>query len=195
MLTMKTIRTSLLSRTLLATAAVTLPVLAQAHPGHGLHGLSDGLAHPILGLDHLCGLLALGAVSARFRGAAAGVFAGAIAAALAGGILLGNVIGGFSGLEYALSLSLALVAVPLLWQRAGNLAVATAIGVVVAGVHAMAHGIELQGNAALLGFVLSSTFLLACGHALGRLLVAQPRVQAVLGAGVACFGLWSLLGA
>ncbi|MDP0501466.1 MAG: HupE/UreJ family protein [Verrucomicrobiota bacterium JB022] len=186
-----------LSRSSLAVAALTLPVIAYAHPGHshGLHGFEAGFMHPVMGLDHLLGLLALGLVSARFRGAQAATYGGVIAASLAVGLLVGRLVGGFSGLEYALSASLALVAVPLLWQRAGNLAAASAIAAVVAGVHAMAHGIELHGTVALLGFVLSSVAIVAAGHGVGRVLARQPLAQAVFGCIVAAFGVWSLLGA
>ena len=37
--------------------------VAQAHPGHGAHGLTEGLAHP-LGLDHLLAMVAVGMWSA-----------------------------------------------------------------------------------------------------------------------------------
>ncbi len=53
-------------RTLALASLVTLSTttLASAHPGHGEHGLTSGLAHPITGLDHLLAMLAVGLLAA-----------------------------------------------------------------------------------------------------------------------------------
>lgn len=48
-------------RRLAATALLLLPVLAQAHPGHGHpDGFAAGAQHPFTGFDHLIALLAAG---------------------------------------------------------------------------------------------------------------------------------------
>lgn len=186
---------SRLSRWSLSAGLLLLPAMVHAHPGHGLDGFTAGLSHPVLGLDHLFGLLALGLVSSRFRGQTLATCGGTIMAALIGGIVLGRMVGGFGGMEYALSLSLALVALPLLWHKAAQPLVAISVAALVAGIHAFAHGVELHGELALAGFALSSALILGLGHGAGRLLAGQPRFQAALGIAVAGFGLWSLVGA
>ncbi|HTU65764.1 MAG TPA: HupE/UreJ family protein [Steroidobacteraceae bacterium] len=51
-------------------AALALPGLAVAHPGHGAEsGFAQGFGHPFGGVDHVALLLAAGALLAWIRGA------------------------------------------------------------------------------------------------------------------------------
>src|ERR1035438_8414608 len=49
-----------------------LPTLAQAHPGlpGHTHGFTNGLAHPLTGLDHICAMVAVGLWAAQRGGRA-----------------------------------------------------------------------------------------------------------------------------
>lgn len=47
-----------------ATAALLIPSLAAAHPGHAA-GFVAGMTHPLLGIDHLLAILAIGVWSAQ----------------------------------------------------------------------------------------------------------------------------------
>lgn len=54
-----------LTKTLLTTGLLLTSVTAAAHPGHGETGFSSGLLHPMLGLDHLLAMAAIGFWSLR----------------------------------------------------------------------------------------------------------------------------------
>src|SRR5580700_9563858 len=58
----------------LATAfvvAALTPVLAQAHPGHGVaSGFTGGLSHPLSGLDHILAMVAVGLWASQLGGRA-----------------------------------------------------------------------------------------------------------------------------
>ena len=51
---------------LIATLAL-LPGLAQAHPGHDVSGLAAGITHPLMGMDHLLAMVAVGLCGACCR--------------------------------------------------------------------------------------------------------------------------------
>lgn len=103
---------------LLIASMLLLPSAAQAHHLiHLLHlrptpltGLFSGLAHPVLGPDHLLFLIALSLVGLRHR---SGWMLGLLVAGLAGS-LLGLVLPGLPGAEALVSLTLVLVALVLL---------------------------------------------------------------------------------
>ena len=59
-----------LRKPLSVTTLLLAPALAFAHPGHDHSGLVSGIAHPILGLDHLLAMLAVGLWAAQQQGSA-----------------------------------------------------------------------------------------------------------------------------
>jgi len=135
---------------LAALAVVISSTPAQAHvavaggaaAGVGAVGVMGGLLHPLLGLDHVTLLLAVGASAAAISWQLLlWAFAGALAGAAIGAT--GGVIPGAEGLA-ALSIS----AVGLLLLSAGKVAKGgpgRLAGVAVAaalGIHAMLHGLE-----------------------------------------------------
>ena len=50
----------LVTKLLSATALLTASATAMAHPGHTEGGFTSGLLHPMLGLDHLLAMAAIG---------------------------------------------------------------------------------------------------------------------------------------
>src|SRR5476651_2360126 len=64
--------TSTFPRTLQLLLIFLLPSLAQAHPGAPghTHGFSNGLLHPLTGLDHICAMVAVGLWAAQRGGRA-----------------------------------------------------------------------------------------------------------------------------
>lgn len=189
--------------TVLATvAAAAQPLVAFAHgaPGEHVHeGLLAGLTHPFTGVDHLLAMLAVGFWSAlgdrqglkRLLAPLAFVLlllAGAVAARL--GVAL-------PGVEPMIAASL--LALGLLIGSAvvlPPLAVALAISG-FALFHGLAHGLELAGDAALVGMLLGSLLLHATGFALGRTLGRANSPAGPLGVRFArAFGgIMALLGA
>src|SRR5688572_16409758 len=54
------------ARSIAALSGVLAPVVAHAHPGHeATQSLLAGLAHPLLGLDHVAAAVAVGAWAAQ----------------------------------------------------------------------------------------------------------------------------------
>lgn len=189
--------------TLRGAAALTVGLAAtgaQAHTGHGVAGLFEGLLHP-LGLDHLLAAVALGVWSARalpagriWQGPAV-FLVSLVAAALAATLGFG-----FAWVEQGIALSVVLFGAMLV------LAFRTAApqpgrGLVLVGaaaaLHGLAHGAEAGGVAFapyLVGFVASTAVLHAGGLVTGfglqrlRASVAQ-RLAWGIGAGLGATGL------
>lgn len=169
---------------------------AFAHPGHdaaGHGGFIAGLLHPLLGLDHLLAMLAVGLWSVRQEGSLrrcmpllmlAGMWGGA---ALAwGGLAVPGVETGI-----ALSVLLAGVLVATLARLPGALG-----GVLVAAFmlfHGHAHGSELPAGASLvtylIGFSLATLAIAFIGKGIGaQLQRCETRWVRALGAVIATVG-------
>lgn len=157
------------------TAGSTLVLGTHPAMAHGLAagGALGGLSHPLLGLDHLFLLLAVGT--------AASVFASQVLAWAIGAAVVGAVIGssGFSVTAAELLAALAVAAVAgltvlaLQQPETRRSAVLTPIAaVVVAGgvtIHAMLHGLEAPKDASMVlwwGGALVSSALVAGGTSL-----------------------------
>lgn len=159
-----------------------LPVGIHAHPGHGGDGLINGLAHPLLGLDHLLAVLAVGALAA-LQGKKGGVwiwpvvftsgvvFGGALAL---GGLSLSGVL-----VESTIAISVLVFGLMILaihWTRTlaefGQIA-AFACVFLFAIAHGQAHGQELPtfSDPAMYvaGFVTSTILLHLVGVLIGTI--------------------------
>ena len=182
---------------LLALALLLTPALAFAHPGHEASGLLTGLAHPLLGLDHLLALLAVGLWAAQQQGSARlAVPLTFLACLLLGGLLgfaglrLPGLETGIAGSVLALGLLVALAARPAL-------TFALPLTALFALAHGVAHGLELPVLTSpwsySLGFLAATAALHGAGYALVRNLprAAAPLVR-LAGAGSAGAGLWLL---
>jgi urease accessory protein len=180
------------SRTFALAALSLFAGTASAHTGDhsSLTGFAGGLAHPLLGLDHLFAMIAIGLWAGQ-QGERA---LWAIPAAFAGAMVLGGVLA-WSGIavlqvEAAIALSVLLlgllVAVRCKWTVASGMALAAGFGLF----HGYAHGVEmpLATSPALyaLGFVLATVFLHGVGI-VGSLI--GRRAAQVAGAGIAAIGL------
>ena len=188
------LRTSLLALTLFLS-----PAVAVAHTGHDHSGLLAGMAHPMLGLDHLLAMLAVGLWAAQQSGAARWLVPlSFVASMLMGGLL------GFGGLHIPLlesGIAASVLALGLLVAVAMRLPTPVAVGLTAlfALTHGVAHGLELPaltspwGYAA--GFIAATAALHASGYALVRLLprAAAPLVR-LLGAAAAVTGAGLLAG-
>jgi urease accessory protein len=179
--------------------ALLVPLLAAtpalAHGGH-VEGLATGFAHPLLGLDHLLAMLAMGVWAARSGLARPALLPVAFLAGMAGGIAAG--LAGWlpDGLEHAvagtlLALGLALVLAVRL-PAAPALATAALFGLL----HGGAHGGEIGGAplATAAGMLAGAALLQAAGFGLGRVAFGQVGLLRAGGAGVAAAGLVLLVG-
>ena len=180
-----------------ASVALLACGVAEAHPGHGEHGLMAGLAHP-LGLDHLLAMVAVGAWSALAlpaRRAALGPVVFMLG--LLAGALLGMVTGSLSGVEALVATSVVLFGALLAGGRRWSLSVGLSLIGVSAVVHGLAHGAEwpvaTSAVAYVGGFLASTAVLHASGLTLGLLARhASSRVWQVAGTLLGGAGLWLL---
>lgn len=170
-----------------------------AHPiAFHASGFTAGFAHPLLGLDHVLAMIAVGVWAAQCGGRARlALPASFVAAIAAGGALamsgaaLPHVDAAIAATVLALGLLIALaVRLPIFLGAA--LAAAFALW------HGFAHAAELPTTASPIayagGFVLASAMLVAVGEISGRWTIAKPCVARILGASLAAVGLAMLSG-
>jgi len=149
---------------------------AQAHTGHGISGVSEGLAHP-MGLDHLLAMVAVGVwsvsalpASKAWWGPATFMLALVVSAALGA---MGFMV---PFLEPMVSLSVVLFGVMLVFSRA-PLPVGWGLGLVAlaASLHGLAHGAETPatGFAAYAAGFLATTAVLHFGGVVAGLSIRQ----------------------
>lgn len=165
---------------------------ASAHTGdHGtLTGFAGGLTHPLLGLDHLFAMLAIGLWAAQQGGRALWAIPAAfVAAMLAGGMLAWAGVG-LPQVEAAIALSVLALGLLVAARLKASLTAGMATAAGFALFHGYAHGLEtpLAVSPALyaVGFVLAT----ACLHGMGIAgsLLGRRAVQ-LAGAGIAATGL------
>lgn len=183
-----------MTQRLLRAAALILPVLAAgpalAHGGHS-DGLVGGFTHPLLGVDHLVAMIAIGLWAAQAGFARAWLLPAAFLGGMAGGIGLGLatelpawIEPGVAGTVLVLGLVVAL-AVPL--PASVALPVAGLFGLL----HGAAHGGEIGGSVLLtaIGMLSASAVLHAVGFGLGRASAGRVALLRAGGAGIAAAGL------
>jgi urease accessory protein len=183
----------------LAIVFLFVPLFAHAHPGHAsAMNFWTGLAHPVLGWDHLLAMLAVGAWAAQAAGRRAWIAPGLFLSFLTVGALFGINGTALPGMEQGIALSLLVLGLLLGWNGSTKAWPAYLLIGAFAFFHGYAHGIEgAAGNALIpyfLGFILTTILLHGGGFATGLALAGWHR-QALQGAGVllACVGSWLLL--
>ena len=168
-------------------AALLLPAVAHAHPGHADAGMVSGFLHPFSGLDHVVAMLAVGVWAARNAGMTRWLVPAAFLAGMLGGGVLG--LGGFlpTFLESAVTASAFAAALLVLLAVRLPLGLQASVAAAFAVWHGIAHGTELPAATSPLGFavglVAATGLLLALGIALGRMLQRGERDR-WLGAGL-----------
>ncbi|QYG94717.1 urease accessory protein [Iamia sp. SCSIO 61187] len=181
-----------------ATVLVAHPVAA--HSGLPAGGAGDGLTHPLVGVDHLLAMVAVGVLAAiaKDRRIAWLTPVGFLAGMVAGGLL------GFGGVDAPfVELAIAASVVGL-----GGLIVARTetsslwlplAAVVIGALHGQAHGAELPGGATPLaymaGFVVATAGLHLAGTGIGLGLRRAPAARVAAGALVATAGALLVTGA
>jgi urease accessory protein len=153
---------------------------AQAHGTAGAD-VAAGLAHPLLGLDHLLLWLGLGAV-----GSVAGhrwLLLGAAGGAL--GVVLGTLGVTLPLAEPLAGLAVTVMALLLLLISRGSTQATLPLGALVAGccaAHGLLHGAEGSGGAGWwLGLLLGSVALVATGRVAFPLLARHWQTRLALG--------------
>lgn len=153
---------------------------AFAHPGHGLSTLSDGLLHPLTGLDHLLMLSAIGILSANIRYPLR--FIGCSLLAMFAGALIGHLYGTFGGIEPLINFSVFAVGGLILCAVRGKIIYLVPL---LLSVHGWAHGVEGSDGALFyiftIGFLIASCVILIISHYLGLLVYRNIMLRKVVG--------------
>jgi urease accessory protein len=186
----------IMTKLLMAIGLMLTATAAIAHPGHGAHVHSDflsGLLHPMMGLDHLLAMAAIGFWSIRQsatmkRGAPLFVV---------GGMILGSAIAwagvSLAGVETGIAMSVLLAGVLIATMAKLPTAVGGTLVALFMLTHGYAHGAEMAAGANLLsymaGFVVATLAITFAGRGLGALMLkADNRVSRALGGVVAVIG-------
>ncbi|KXJ42886.1 urease accessory protein [Marinobacter salarius] len=182
------------TRLLMATGLMVTATATSAHAGHDAGtGFTSGLLHPMLGLDHLLAMAAIGFWSVRQGNTMKQI----TPLFVIGGMILGAGLawGGMSlpSVETGISLSVILAGILI----AAMVKLPTAVGgsLVAAFMvfHGFAHGAEMPAGATLVaylaGFSIATLVLTFTGRGLGALMTkVDGRIGRTLGGLVAATG-------
>ncbi|WP_245832101.1 HupE/UreJ family protein [Solemya velesiana gill symbiont] len=165
--------------TALVVAAILLPSVAAAHPGHDVtSGLLYGLGHPVGGIDHLLAMLAVGVIAAQAGGRSLWM----LPIAFVGMMLMGGLFA-FSGIALPMvetAIQLSLIAFGVLIAMGFKLPVLSAsvltalFGLFHGHAHGMEHAAQVSATSYMIGFAVSTAALHLAGIGIGRRLQSMP---------------------
>jgi urease accessory protein len=166
-----------------------LPVVAQAHPGHGVTGFNAGLEHPISGLDHILAMVAVGLWAVQLGGRAIWMVPLSFVGAMIAGGALGMAHVPLPFVEHGILASVLILGLLIALAARLPLGASMAVVGVFALFHGHAHGADMPGTSAVLGygfgFALATTLLHGAGMSVGFLARKAAQTQWVRLAGVA----------
>jgi urease accessory protein len=165
--------------------------IAYAHPGHGI-GYLAGIAHPLIGLDHLIAMVAVGLWAYQIGGRAVWVVPASFVVLMSLGAGMGMTGMAMPFVESSIATSILVLGLLI----AFSIKVGPGLGGVIVGFfaifHGFAHGTEMPALTAPwqygLGFVTTTAALHALGLVFGWGLGKQRQVLRVLGFLVAVAG-------
>ena len=187
---------NIITRLLMATGLMLTATAASAHAGHDAgSGFTSGLLHPMLGLDHLLAMAAIGFWSVR----QSNIMKNATPLFVVGGMILGAGLawGGLSlpGVETGITFSVLVAGILI----AALARMPTAVGGSLVGAfmlfHGFAHGTEMPAGASLAaylaGFSIATLAITLAGRGLGSLMVkADSRFSRGVGGALAVAGVY-----
>mgnify|MGYP003626999762 CR=1 FL=1 len=183
-----------ITRVLMATGLMVTATAASAHAGHDAGtGFASGLLHPMLGLDHLLAMAAIGFWSVR----QSSTLKNSTPLFVIGGMILGAGIAwsGLSlpGVETGIALSVLLAGILIATMAKLPTVVGGTLVAAFMVFHGFAHGTEMPAGAALvaylIGFSIATLTLTLFGQGLGAAMMkADGRLGRALGGLVAGAG-------
>lgn len=178
-----------------------LPITLFAHSEAHVGGLINGLTHPMLGLDHLLAMAAVGILSVQLGGRKAWKIPAAFVAMMLVGGLISFLGVSLPAVEAGILLSVLALGAALASGKKLNANWAIALVGFFALFHGHAHGSEIPAlaNPALyaIGFVLATTLLHAAGVLFGisaKNTVSGTVIIRYSGASIAGIGFALILG-
>jgi urease accessory protein len=176
-------------------AALLLPGVAMAHPGHGADGLVHGMAHPLLGLDHILAMVLVGVFAAQLGGRALWLVPGSFLAVMGLGGVLGAAGVALPFVEIGIALSVVVLGAIVAFGGRAPLLVAMGLAGLFALFHGHAHGAEIPENAGGLAYAAGFLAATALLHGVGLLAGGtRPAVLRLAGGASALAGVVLLLG-
>jgi urease accessory protein len=175
-------------------AFLALPALAHTGFG-GDHGFLMGVAHPLLGLDHVLAAAAVGIWAGLVGGRMVWAWPASFAAAMPAGIGIGLSGSSLPGVELMIGLSVAALGLAVAMQLSLPLVAGAALCGAFALLHGFVHGAEATAGVQILDYVaglgLSTVLLHGAGVFLGLALGRVDRVwlPALAGGAVTATGL------
>jgi len=180
-------------------ATLCVATAAQAHTGAGgASGLTQGLLHPLGGLDHVLAMVGIGALAFFLGGRALWLVPASFLGMMAVGGALGFAGFGLPFIEVGIALSVVAIGAALTLGLSLPLAGAMALAGGFAVFHGLAHGAEMPAMASGLGYGLGFLAATAALHGLGLALgfglneVAQETARRVARIGGALLSLSGL---
>lgn len=172
---------------------------AVAHPGHSVsgNGLTEGLLHPLLGLDHLLAMVTVGLLSAQLGGLAMWSVPSSFLICMITGGAVGLSGWDVPGIELGIAASIMILGGAVAWNQRQPLRLAMLFSGFFGFVHGHAHGTELssvsQPALYVIGFVLATALLHVAGVVVGcfalRSSIGTTGLR-ISGATIAAAGLW-----
>lgn len=149
-----------------------LPKIALAHSIPGVAGLYDGLSHPITGLDHLLAIFFVGVIASQENKEEAWKLPTLFAIAIFLGGLVGVTHVHLPFVDVMVNVSLVAIGLLVAFGLKISSKISFPLVSIFAFFHGHAHGIEaapyLEGLSFGLGFMITTTILLAGGFYLGQ---------------------------
>ncbi len=183
---------------LLLFALMTLPAHAHGNAGDG--GFITGFNHPVLGFDHLLAMLSVGILSTQLGGKAIWRVPAAFVLFMAFGGMLGILSVSVPFVEAGIALSVLLLGLALVFDRALPQLLAMLFVGFFAIFHGHAHGTEMPSIANpifyALGFLAGTIVIHLGGVVLGfglQKLSAKRRMVRASGVGIAAIGGYLLM--
>jgi urease accessory protein len=177
-------------------AALMCCGVAQAHSGHG-DGFAAGLAHPLLGLDHLLAMLAVGVWAFQIGGHARWIVPASFVTlmALAGSLGMSGIV--LPMVESGIATSVLVLGLLIAFSVKMKLVPGALLVSLFAAFHGSAHGLELPAFntpwAYVVGFVVSTAALHGLGLLLGRGLRNDGLWLRAAGSLLAASGAWMMV--
>lgn len=184
-------------------ALLALAGPAAAHTGHApMFGFASGFLHPLMGLDHVLAMVAVGLLAALLGSRALWLVPGSFIGAMMIGGALGLSGASLPLVEFAIVASVVVLGAVVASARRVPLAVAMSLAAAFAVFHGHAHGAEMPAAASALvygaGFLSATALLHAVGLGGGLLVerIAQGAGRTAIRAGggaIAALGLVLIL--
>jgi len=181
-------------------SALLSPSLAYAHVGDGgTNGIMDGMLHPLMGIDHMAAMIAVGLWAVQQGGKATWIVPLSFVTVMATASLLGATGLSLPFVEPGIAASVLVLGLLIVTAVRLPLAASIAVVALFALFHGHAHGAEMPVTAAGatygLGFILSTALLHTTGIAVGTLAgkLETQRMIRYAGSATAAFGVYLLI--